>query len=93
VTFTELLHDLIGLNGRRVHVTVGAPNYNPPAALSCVGVAKFRRETLAKTGGTCSRCGSAEGVQAHHEPAVADGGGESEGGEPLCKPYRAEHRC
>jgi hypothetical protein len=36
VTFTQLLHDLVGLNGRQVHVTVGGLAW-PPAALSCVG--------------------------------------------------------
>jgi len=47
--------------------------------------AKFRRETLAKSGGRCARCGSGDRVQAHHDPPVADGGGAAVDGEPLCR--------
>jgi hypothetical protein len=56
---------------------------------------KFRRATLALTGGRCARCGSTDRVQAHHDPAVENGGGSAQVGTPLCwRCHRlAETRC
>ena len=40
--------------------------------------ATFRRRTLKRTGGRCARCGSTQGVQAHHPYR------EAKVGIPLC---------
>ena len=47
--------------------------------------AKFRRETLSKSGGRCAVCGSPEGVEAHHVQPLALGGTHSGEGVPLCR--------
>jgi hypothetical protein len=55
--------------------------------------AKFRRVTLAMTGGKCARCGTRDGVQAHHVRALQDGGRDQDGGLPLCvRCHRLAHR-
>jgi hypothetical protein len=46
--------------------------------------AKFRRRTLAITGGICARCGRAAEV-AHHDPPVGEGGDPDKPGVPLCE--------
>lgn len=56
--------------------------------------AQFRRRTLALTGGRCAPCGSAVDEQAHHRPAVVEGGADATVGEPLCRAcHRSEHRA
>jgi 5-methylcytosine-specific restriction endonuclease McrA len=46
---------------------------------------RFRAAALRKTGGRCARCGSREGVEAHHRVPLADGGTNApEQAVPLC---------
>ena len=51
--------------------------------------AKFRAETLAKTGGVCVMCGTAVDVTAHHVVPVAAGGSNdaARNGVPLCREH------
>ena len=46
--------------------------------------ATFRRRTLKRTGGRCSRCGSRHQVEAHHPVGLAAGGTHKQEGVPLC---------
>jgi 5-methylcytosine-specific restriction endonuclease McrA len=63
------------------------PKRVTPGRGSGADQARFRRETLAKTGGRCYLCGSTERVEAHHVIGLREGGandGETNG-VPLCR--------
>jgi 5-methylcytosine-specific restriction endonuclease McrA len=61
--------------------------FNPRRGSSTVRD-RFRRLTLAKTGGACARCGSTLNVHAHHVIGLAEGGTNDAAvnGQPLCEP-------
>ncbi len=62
-----------------------APRVNP-ARGSGPTRARFRRDTLAKTGGRCELCHSTDRVQAHHVIGLHEGGSNdpTSNGQPLC---------
>ncbi len=69
-----------------------------PARGSGWQASRWRARVLEQSGGRCVVCGSTDGVEAHHERALADGGEAGGEGIALCKQHheratRAERRA